>query len=318
MRVAPDIAALRNDRAPHLRAQAAMVAAREAWQGRASVAPVLADLADFGRGGPLSACLALAELFGTGDAAELFAAGFCSAFAGTLAAEPLGQLPFRHGFDGVLSTLLLARSGRARLTLVALEPGAYDTTSVVFSDGVRHDAVIAGEAVARLTTRLTDGGFEHDRLHLASGGRLALDLARRALFVERVKRRLVVLRLQRDAPLPGPVCEYALADGCLLQQSAGDIRHSRHEMMVALLGRMKRREAAPTIAEIAGEAWPDTLRWEALREALALDTVAGFAALSRIARSPADVLAAPAGALRAQLIEVHPELRDFEESQCRA
>lgn len=318
MRVAPDIAALRKDRAPQLRAQAAMFAARAAWQGRAAVAPVLADLQDFGRGAALSACPALAELFATGEAAGLFVAGFSSAFADALAGEPLGQLPFRHGLDGVLSTLLLARSGTARLTLVALEPGEYEAAGVLFSDAVRHDAVIGGAAVARLTTRLADGAFEHDRLDLGSGGRLALDLSRRALFVERVERRLVVLRLRRDAPLPEPMREYSLADGGLLQQSAGDIRHSRHEMMVALLGRMQRREAAPTIAEIAGEAWPDALRWEALREALALDTAAGFAALCRIARSPADTLSAPAGALRAQLIEAHPELLEFEEAQCRA
>ncbi|HEY7806280.1 MAG TPA: hypothetical protein VIC34_03685 [Croceibacterium sp.] len=317
MRVAPDIAALRKDRAPQLQAQAAMFAAREAWQFEAGVAQVLADLEEFGRGAPLSSCLALAELFATGEAAGQFADRFSSAFAGVLAREPLGQLPFRHGYDGVLSTLLLARSGPARLTLVAHEPGKYEASSVLFSDGARHDAVIAGEATARLTTRLVDGSFEHDRLNLAAQARLALDLSRKALFVERVERRLVALRLQRDAPMAGPVREFSLADGRLLQQSAGEPRHSRHEMMVALLGRMKRREAAPLIAEIAGEAWPDTLRWQALREALALDTAIGFAALGRIARSSLDPLAVPAGALRAQLIEAHPELRQFEEAQCR-
>jgi len=317
MRVAPAIAALRKDRAPQVRAQAAMFAARDGWQAEAAVAQVLVDLEEFGRGAPLSACLALAELFAAGEAARQFADGFCSAFAGALGGEPFGQLPFRHGFDGVLSTLLLARSGKARLTLVAHEPGEYGASSVLFSDGVRHDAVIAGEATARLTTRLADGSFEHDRLNLALHARLALDLSRKALFVERVERRLVALRLQRDAPMPGPVREFSLADGRLLQQSAGDVRHSRLEMMCALLGRMERREAAPLIAEIAGEAWPDTLRWQALREALALDTATGFAALGRIARSSLDPLAAPAGALRAQLIEAHPELLQLEETQCR-
>ena len=110
--------------------------------------------------------------------------------------------------------------------------------------------------------------------------------------------------------------EYALADGALLQQAAGDIRHSRHEMMVALLGRMKRREAAPLLAEIVVEEGADSLRGEALREALALDTAHGFAALCRVARSPLDPLAAPAGALRGQLIEAHPRLRAFEEALC--
>jgi hypothetical protein len=87
-------------------------------------------------------------------------------------------------------------------------------------------------------------------------------------------------------------------------------------MMLALLGRMKCSEAAPLMAEIGIEQGADSLRWEALREALALDTAMGFAALCRVARSPLDPLAAPAGALRGQLIETHPQLRAFEEARC--
>ena len=317
MRVGPAIAAMRRDRAPQLRAQAAMFAAREGWRGETRVAPVLAQLEDHGRGAALADCPALAELFAGGDVAAHFVASFCAIFAGALRQERFGQLPFRHGFDGALSTLLLARSGRARLTLVAQEPGAYHAACVSLSDGTRHDTVLAGEAEARLMRRRPDGLFDHELLCLSAGRRLTLDLAGEALFVRRVARRLVSLRLHLAPRSPAPTREYALADGTLQQQSAGDIRYSRHEMMLALLGRMKRRETAPLMAEIAGEAWPDALRWEALREALALDTASGFAALSRISRSPTDPLAAAAGALRAQLIEAHPELLAFEEAQCR-
>jgi hypothetical protein len=88
-------------------------------------------------------------------------------------------------------------------------------------------------------------------------------------------------------------------------------------MMLSLLGRMKRREAAPLMAAIAEEDGPDALRWEALREALALDTAAGFAALCRVARAPLDPLAEPAGALRAQLVKMHPELLALKEARCR-
>lgn len=111
--------------------------------------------------------------------------------------------------------------------------------------------------------------------------------------------------------------EYALADGALLKQTAGEVRQSRHETMLALLGRMKRREAVPVMAAIACQSGADSLRWEALRESLALDTAQGFAALCALARSPLDPLAAPAGALRAQLVEAHPRLRAFEEERCR-
>lgn len=318
MRVASNIAALRKDRTLQQQAQAAMFAARGAWQGDAGAAAVLADLERFGRGARLPACGVLAELFLEGDAARRFAEGFCGTFAESLRDAPLGHLPFRHGFDGVLSTLLLARAGSARLTLVAQEPGEYAAERVLFSDALRHDAVIAGEAAGRVTTRHADGALHDLARSLRSGDRLELDLARQTLFVTRVECRLVTLRLQRDAPMPGPVREVSRVDGRLLKQSAGDIRHSRNQMMVALLGRMKRSEAAPLLAEIAGEAGPNTLRWEALREVLALDAAAGFVVLCRIARSATDPLAGPAGVLRAQLIEAHRELLAFEVAQCPA
>lgn len=318
MRVDPAIAALRRERAPQRRAQAKMAAACDGWRAEPLVAPVLADLERYGRGTPLADCPALAELFAPGGAAGRFVRRFCAAHAAALTGEPLGQLPFRHNFDGALSTLLLARAGTAQLSLTAQEPGIYQAASVTFSDAIRHEAILAGVARARETHRGSDGSLAHRRLPLEPGRTLALDLARQALFVEQVERRLVSLRLHRAASEPGPTREFALADGALLQQAAGAIRHSRQEMMLALLGRMKRLEAAPLIAEVATERGPDSLRWQALREALALDAAAGFAALCAVARDPLDPLAAPAGALRAQLIEAHPQLLTFEEARCRA
>jgi hypothetical protein len=318
MRVDPAIAAMRGDRTLQRLAQATMIAACDGWRAEARVAPIFDELERYGGGAPLAECPGLARLFGPGEAAAPFAGRFCAVYSAALAGEPFGQLPFRHNFDGALSTLLLARAGTAQLTLTALEPGDYETASVTFSEADRHDAVIAGAAQARATERSPDGTLVHREVRLEPGCRLAFDLSRQALFVGWVERRLVTLRLHRTAPAPGPMREYARADGALLRQAAGNIRHSRHEMMLALIGRMMRREAAPLMAEIAVEAGPDSLRWEALRETLALDAAQGFAALCRVARSPLDPLAAPAGALRAQLIEAHPRLRAFEEAQCRA
>jgi hypothetical protein len=317
MRVDPAIADLRHERARQLRMQAAMFAVRDAWRHETRVAPVFTAFEAYAAGAPLADCAPLAELFAEGETAGHFVGRLCTALAKALARERFGQPPFRHAFDGALSTLLLARSGPARLSLLAQEPGEYETAGVLFSDAVRHEAVIAGEGRGRLAARRPDGRLGHERVRLVPGARSALDLSHRALFVERVERRLVRLRLDRAAPSAAPVREYSLADGRLLSQSSGDVRQSRQEMMVSLLGRMKRAEAAPLIAEIAVEDGPDALRWQALREALALDTASGFAALCRIARSPLDPLAAPAGVLRAQLVEAHPELLVFEESLCR-
>ena len=87
--------------------------------------------------------------------------------------------------------------------------------------------------------------------------------------------------------------------------------------MLALLGRMGRREAAPTMAAMARESGSEALRWQALRECLALDTKEGFEALTDVARATGDPLAMPAGALRAQLVEAHPELLSLVPVPCR-
>ena len=81
--------------------------------------------------------------------------------------------------------------------------------------------------------------------------------------------------------------------------------------MMALLGRMGRSDAAPAMATIACEQGGTALRWQALRECLSLDTATGFAALGEVARRPDDELAAAAGALRSQLIESYPQLREI-------
>jgi hypothetical protein len=83
-------------------------------------------------------------------------------------------------------------------------------------------------------------------------------------------------------------------------------------MMLALLGRMDVAEAAPLMAELALEDSDSSLRWQSLRECLALDTATGFLALAALARRPHDPLAGPAGALRAQLVEAHPQLLSLE------
>ena len=118
--------------------------------------------------------------------------------------------------------------------------------------------------------------------------------------------------------MPGPSREHDLSTGALLRQATGDIRASRQEVMLALLGRMRRAEAAPVMAAIATEPGDPSLRWQALRECLALDPAAGFAALSEVAGVASDPLAGPAGALRAQLREAYPELASLAGVACLA
>lgn len=316
MQVHPDIAALRSDRAPQRAAQMEIQGAKDAWALEPGARELLADLQAYGSGAPFESCAMLEAVFtGQGDAERLMNAlsrHYCNA----LAANRIGHPPFRIGFDGTASSILLARSGRAQLMLQAREPGATDNASHVFSDATRFDAVLGGKADARIVRKVSDDGAQarlaEEGLRLQPGQRYAFDLSSEALVVDRVAQRLVVLRLMRVADEPNPSREFCATSGRLLHQSAATIAISRQETIVALLGRMGRADAAPAIADLARTSKDLSLRWQAVRETLALDSAAGFSLLCELALSADDPLAREAGALRAQLLETHPELAQLE------
>lgn len=322
MQVHPDIAALRSNRAPQREAQTAILMAGEASKADPAMAAMHAELAAYGKGAPLEDCPVLEAMFTERGEAErlmqLLSAHYCRA----MGENPIGHPPFRNGFDGTSTSILLAKTGRAQLMLQAREPGVMDNPGHVFCDATRLDAVIGGAAEARLVriVERTDKAarFTEEPLSLVTGHRLALDLSTETLAIDTVQKRIVILRLLQTVEEPQPGREYDAVTGELIHQSAGRIGTSRREAIVALLGRMGREDAAPEIARIAMEEGDPSLRWQAIREALALDTASGFGALCTVARRGDDPLAGQAGALRAQLLEAHPALAQLEAGQCPA
>jgi len=322
MHVHPSIAALRSDFAPQRRAQAAMKAAIESWRAEPGIDQFMTQFAAFGHGAALEDCPDLEAVFTqTGEASRLMhlmSRHFIRAFT----AHPLGQPPFRNGFDGNAGSMLLARAGRAQLIVQAREPARLEHAGYVFTDALRYDAVIGGKADARIVRIIENGtptvGFSEERLMLEPGCQMAFDLASEALLIDHVEERLVMLRLVRNRTNPGPMREFDAATGTMQQQSAGTIATSRQEAIIALLGRMQRTEAAPCFAQVALDEGDTSLRWQAVRECLALDSEEGFRALSRIALRAGDPLAGSAGALRAQLLENYPEFLQMEAEQCPA
>lgn len=298
-----------------------MQAAIDAWRAEPGVAAMLADFVRFGEGASLEACPALDEVFTRPDPAQGLVASLVGHFCRAIAANPLGHPPFRNGFDGCASTMLLGKSGRAQLVLQSREPGRFSADGATFTDMLRYDAILAGSASARILRihgpdQLV--AFCEEPIALEPGVRLAFDCNRETLMTEVVGTRLVTLRLLQTAEQPMPGREYDRLSGRLVHQSAGALASSRREMMAALLGRMERLDAAPVLAEMALKEHEQSLRWQALRECLALDSATGFAALCSIARTPSDPLAHSAGALRAQLLEAHPQLAILETAPCPA
>jgi len=301
-----------------LRAQQDLhAAAWSRWVAGESTASLLADFSAFAAGAPLTGLPSLAGLFSSDGTAARAVRALVDALVPTLAAAPFGQVPLRHHVGSAATTLMLAREGEASLSLVALDPAglakAGPARSAAFAPAEEWDVVIAGHGSGRLVEDAGERGLLQHPLRLESGLALGRDASREALLVDGAGATLLLLRLRRLTSASRPVRELDLADGALLHQAEASARESRHEIAVALLGAMGRADAVPTLAEIAQDARHGAmLRWQALRQCLALDTLAGFRALAALACCPDDALAPAAGALRAQLIEQHPVLAGIE------
>lgn len=320
MKIHPDLRALRDDDSPQRIAQDMLVAQVSAWREQEHVAALLAAVKQFAKGGDLADQPALARLFDAdSDEADVLAHDLCAITASALTGNWLGHAPFRHFTDDTISTLQLARSGYVTLSLVAIDGVGLakrpPAMTADFSPSEVWERVLAGTARAvvidRGTTRPDRADLSASDRSLRPGSLIVRDARSRHMRLESVEGCLVSLRLQRRLPDAGPTREYALADGALLHQAAGTPVDSRTELMMALLGRMGRTDAAPAMAAIAREQGSTALRWQALRECLSLDTASGFAALGEVARRADDELAAAAGALRSQLIESFPQLKEL-------
>ncbi len=320
MDIHPELRALRGDDSPQRDAQEALHQAMAGWRGKPEVAALIDSLTAFANGAALADCPELAALFEAGNgAAPALAADFTAATAEALAAAPLGHVPLRHFTDGVSSTLLLIRTGNVTLSLVAIDGlglhGKPEPATARFGPNQTWEHVLTGRADAELVECQPSGPRQaelHRKAVSIEPGTVAFrDGEHEARLLHHIDGALVSLRLQRRWEGAGPTREYDLATGALLRQTAGNPRDSRIELMLALLGRMGRKDAAPLMAELARDEGSTALRWQALRECLALDTLAGFQTLCAVAAAPGDALAGPAGALRAQLVEAHPQLQEF-------
>lgn len=317
MIIRPELAALRANDAPQRRAQDALGAALAAWRILPQVQCVEADLGRWSAGAEIEDLPALAALFTAHDqSAKQFAGTIVDVISGVLAREPLGQSPLRHYCDDVSASVTLLRHGTTVLSLLTIDGHRLSQCSAPrsarFSPTETFDTVLAGQAVAdriALAPQGPERGIIGGQTINLKPGDVSHRLgSREILHWREVPTGLSLLRLQRRTDACGIAREYALEDGALLHQAAGSPRESRLELTAALLGRMGRRDAAPLLAAIAEEGGSEALRWQMLRECLALDTAEGFTALCRLAADPADPLAGHAGALRAQLLESFPQL----------
>lgn len=317
MQLRPELQALRVDDTPQRHAQAALRDVHEHWRMAGPGLRAEDELMRFAKGANLDDLPLLSALFAPeDDSAAQFIGDLVARLLGSLAAEPLSQMPLRYSTDRTHSSLLIARHGTTTLALQAIDgaglAGKPAPVSAAFPPTDTLERVLAGTADAirvRMVAQRSDGAdLAYAPIVLRPGSIQHRIGTTEAQLLQQVPAQLVTLKLQRRTSTSAVTREYRLSDGALVHQAAGSPRDSRLELSAALLGRMGRTDAAPLLAAMAEEHGSTALRWQALRECLALDSAAGFGALCRIARNAGDPLAAQAGALRAQLLETYPQL----------
>lgn len=305
MQIHPDLARLRCSDSP----QPGLEAALAVWRSLPEMAALTAALARFAEGAALADVPALAQVLTDPAAARALADGFVTPLAAAQRAAPLALLPLGHASGPGMARLRLAAEGCAALNLVAFARGERPAAaSVLFDDCAVHEIVVAGAGRAALH-RWEAGRLTSTAAALNPGTQFARHGPDAARQITAVSQPLLLLQLTREPAHPQPSREIALGDGRLLKTISGCQRTSQQLMALGVLGALRHRPALATLAALTQDrAAARELRWEALRQCLALDAARGLPLLAALAGDPADPLAAPAASLQAQLRATRPEL----------
>lgn len=135
-----------------------------------------------------------------------------------------------------------------------------------------------------------------------------LDNAIQALRFVDVGADLIMLRLLVRDPHATHAIECDASSGAVLRVREAQSHDGRIRMILSLLRSLQRRDAVATVARIIAT-WPSHLRWHGVREALAIDSIAGFALLTAMSRTDPDpALRSLAQTTRDDLADRYPQL----------
>ena len=312
MFVRDELKALRGDDREARTHRVAMEEALEDCRREPRLAAVLEELLRYGEGGDFAHCPALVALFEHTGAARDLLRPLIGRLTALHRAYPLAQLAFRHRSQAGAHVLQIAARGHATLSLVLQDQDAgAEHIIATFADADQREVVLTGKANACLFEIVAE---ERDRVilnsvrtELQSGARMECTGPRQSRLIKPSHDSLLTLRLARTAGRPGPTRRIDVRSGRIVHRASGNAADSRAELAMLLLGRMGRDDALPVLATRTrtGDA---QLRWQALRQCLALDAATGLPLLERIAKDHADPLYQAARALLAQLQRERPSL----------
>lgn len=185
-----------------------------------------------------------------------------------------------------VQTVPLARTARHKIDALGPRsiafPGISTLTRVLRAGGAELALWHAAPADMGFSAATAGRARPAGRIALMDGMQLAFDGAREAWSIARQTGDIVLLQasaIDDAAPL---AVEYDAATGGFLSAAATDNRIARMQLMATLLRLMRRRDAAPLLAELAIDG-PFFLRWQMMRELLALSPETALPLLRRMA-----------------------------------
>ena len=276
------------------------------------------QLTRFSEGCLLDRLPALKSLMGSAKRASRFVAEWCDLMVAAAGEQMLSEVPFRYSCSEGYSAVRLMSAGCASISLLAYDESGdpSEPTSAFFVDRELYEVVIAGSAIGHCHWIQGDGERPVTRRSRWQAGELVETLgANRSRQITSIAGRLCILQLAREKPAASPTREISLEDGRVLHVSSGDKSESRTELALAVLGAMQRRDSVPVMEQVSHSGSPH-LRWQAVRQSIALDPQRGFALLARLANTSNDELAVPASNLHAQLAAAYPQLLQQESQLC--
>jgi hypothetical protein len=312
-----------------MRGATALDTARRIWLARPDTVAVRRALERYAHGAVLSQCSVLRDLMVDRPTGLGLVETLITPVSNALKLDPMSEAPFRFRVSRGFARLELLRHEGASLNLAVYEPlerkneaassfsaSPFSTsnvsTSVIFSDREVHELVLAGKGSGFIYRHTGEGALSSEARLWSAGDTIRCTDHGQTREILQVERALLLLELAREPQRPAPVREVALDTGETLRTASGDKSASEAMMALSVLGTLGDDSALEVMECMAlkREEAPD-LRWEAVRQALALDARRGLDLLGRLAAGGPDPLAQPALSLRARLLQEQPELRSL-------